>query len=126
MNPFLALLQSWESGILLRALGPEEHRVKKAVPRGKKAGGCCASTISSDRLCLGQSDRKVVLRKFGHSRDDCELGEEVNEWILGLALLASAPDGVAVCVLDSNKWTSWEEAVDLRVHGMMVKGTCAA
>lgn len=50
MNIFLALLQSWESGILLRALKPEEYGIKKAVPSGKRAGGCYADPVSSDLL----------------------------------------------------------------------------
>lgn len=32
---------------------------------------------------------------------------------------------VCVCVLVNNTWTSWEEAVGLRVHDGMIKGTCA-
>ena len=35
LNLFLPLLQSRESGILPRALEPEEHGIKKVVPNGK-------------------------------------------------------------------------------------------
>lgn len=35
-------------------------------------------------------------------------------------------DSLFVCVLVSNMGTSWEEAVGLRVHGVMIKGTSAA
>lgn len=50
MNLFLVSLKSWESVILLRALGPEEHGIKKVVPSGKRAGECYANPISSDLL----------------------------------------------------------------------------
>lgn len=38
MKLFLPLLQVWELGILLRALRPEEHGTKKAMPSGKMGG----------------------------------------------------------------------------------------
>ena len=52
---FLPLLQVWEAGILLRALRPEEHGSKKAVPSGKTGwvgggGGCYPKPFSSDLL----------------------------------------------------------------------------
>lgn len=57
VNLFLVLLQSWESIILLRALGPDEHGIKKVVPSGKRAGECHANPISSDLLFSWSQER---------------------------------------------------------------------
>lgn len=62
----------------------------------------------SVQVCSFLGHRKVALRKIVHSENTYELGKVVNEWIVS---------GVVVCVLVSNTWTSWEEAVGLRVHG---------
>lgn len=62
----------------------------------------------SVQICSFLGHRKVAHRKIVHSENTYELGGAVNEWIVS---------GVAVCVWVSNTWTSWEEAVGLRVHG---------
>lgn len=69
-----AFTQSSESGILLRALGPGEHGIKRAVPSG-------VMPYLSVQICssLGHCDGKIVLRKFGHRGYACELGGEVDE-----------------------------------------------
>lgn len=71
----------------------------------------------SVQICSFLGHRKVALRKFVPRENTYELGGEVNEWVVS---------GVAVCVLVSNTWTSWEKALGLRVHGVMIKGTCAS
>lgn len=59
------------------------------MPIGKTGWGVLHHACQFRSALFLVIDRKVALRKPGQSGDACESGGEVNDWILGLALLVS-------------------------------------